>query len=158
MRASIRQAGRVDADRLSAIAVRSKAHWGYDEEFIAQCADELRVEPDVRDYFVADVGTTPVGFYGIEATDSETAELEALFVDPDWIGHGIGTVLFHHAVDLSRMRGFNSIVIQSDPHASGFYESLGCTRTGERESGSIPGRSLPIYTFKISTSEAVPSC
>ncbi len=152
---TIRQSGADDAELLTALALRSKAHWGYDDAFIEQCAEELRVRPDVRDYFQIDVDGTCVGYYGIELLDGETVEVEALFVDPAWFGHGIGRLLFGHAVNESRKRGFRAIVIQSDPHAGGFYEAVGCSRTGERESGSIPGRSLPIYTYLIPTEGAV---
>ena len=32
-------------------------------------------------------------------------ELQAIFVDPPWIGQGLGGVLMAHALDLARSRG-----------------------------------------------------
>lgn len=40
----IRLARVTEAEILSDLALRSKAHWGYDAEFIEACRDELTVD------------------------------------------------------------------------------------------------------------------
>ena len=41
------------------------------------------------------------------------------------------------------------IIIQADPNAARFYESVGAEVCGERESASIPGRMLPLYQLHL---------
>ena len=41
--AHIRLARRDDLAALTALAIRSKAHWGYDDAFMTACVDELTV-------------------------------------------------------------------------------------------------------------------
>ena len=43
-----------------------------------------------------------LGFYGLVGTTSDDAELSTLFVEPDVIGTGVGTVLFDDAVRAAR--------------------------------------------------------
>ncbi|WP_245700178.1 hypothetical protein [Geodermatophilus siccatus] len=38
-----------EADALSRLALRSKGHWGYDEEFLAACRVELTLQPEQCD-------------------------------------------------------------------------------------------------------------
>ncbi|MFH8382916.1 hypothetical protein ACH4E7_18490 [Kitasatospora sp. NPDC018058] len=40
----IRPARPAEAELLTGIAVRAKAHWGYDEAFMAACRDELTLD------------------------------------------------------------------------------------------------------------------
>ena len=44
--------------------------------------------------------------------------------------------------------GAGRMVIQSDPHAEGFYLHMGARRVGERASDSIPGRVLPLFVLE----------
>ena len=44
MTAVIRAARSDELAELHALALRSKAHWGYDDAFMAACSDELRVD------------------------------------------------------------------------------------------------------------------
>ena len=97
-----------------------------------------------------------------------TFELEALFVEPTFVGKGIGTQLFQHAIQHAIPRMINEedttknevdehqnvtpiivLNIQSDPYAERFYLKQGCTKVGQRESDSIPGRFLPLLQYKL---------
>lgn len=44
--AKLRAARAEEAGELSALVLRSKAYWGYDERFLAGCAEELRVRAE----------------------------------------------------------------------------------------------------------------
>ena len=134
--------------------MRSKAYWGYDPAFIAACADELRI--DARDlanpeqvWRVAETGERIAGVYGLVPVDAEVVELEALFVEPGDIGSGVGRRLVEDAAAVARAKGFARILIQGDPNADGFYLAVGAERAGERESGSIPGRYLPLFEINL---------
>ena len=154
MPAAIRPARREEATLLTGLSVRSKAYWGYDPAFIDACADELRIaSDDLSDpeqvWRVACRGERIAGVYGLSPVDAETVELEALFVEPGDIGSGVGRRLVDDAIAVARSKGFSRIRIQGDPNAEGFYLAIGARRAGERESGSIPGRFLPLFEISL---------
>lgn len=148
---AIRLARADEHEAVSALALRSKAHWGYDEEFLEACRAELTwtgAECASGHLWVLDDGTGPRGL--VEVTGEPPAGvLEALFVDPPLIGTGAGRVLLDHALDRARVRGFHSLDLDSDPAAEGFYARLGAVRVGSSPSGSVPGRELPRMRFTI---------
>lgn len=150
----IREAARHESDLLSDLAFRSKAHWGYSDEFMAACRDELtvdaaRAENDDYRCFVATEGGFILGFYLLVPCAGRGAELEALFVEPAHIGKGVGRALIAHALRQARMLGADKLLIQGDPNATGFYLAAGARHMGERESVSIPGRFLPLFEIAL---------
>ncbi len=154
MTITIRHASAGEAEALSALALRSKAHWGYSAEFMAACRHELsyseeQLAEEDSSFFVAATGSTILGFYAISRIDPEQYELHALFVEPDHMACGIGRRLLQHAVDQVARLGGKSLLVQSDPQAAEFYAKAGGECVGSRESGSIPGRLLPLFRFEI---------
>ncbi|AGP39989.1 hypothetical protein SCE1572_39140 [Sorangium cellulosum So0157-2] len=149
----IRAARPEDAELLGALALRSKAHWGYSPEFLEACRAELSISPAYvaqHPTFVLSPGDEPLGFYTLEALSSTDVELSHLFVEPAEIGRGLGRALLSHAREEARRRGYRVLVIQSDPNAARFYEACGARRVGERRSASIPGRLLPLFELDLS--------
>ncbi|GGG78863.1 acetyltransferase [Corynebacterium pelargi] len=74
---------------------------------------------------VATIAGKPVGFSGTHG-DS----LEMLFIHPDWMRHGIGTRLLHHALE----RGITRLdVNEENPQAIAFYQHHGFTTTSRSE-------------------------
>ena len=135
-----------EAEALGRLALRSKGHWGYDEAFLAACADELRMEPDTmaaRRVTVAEEDGTLLGFTTLEGKAPQGV-LGMLFVEPEAIGRGLGRLLYRHVMDQARELGFDLLTIDADPHAEPFYLAMGAVRVGEVPSGSIPGRVLPL--------------
>ena len=88
------------------------------------------------------------GFYGFRRNQNEIF-LHDLFIEPKWIGKGVGTQLWNHAMQTARENGWEKFLIESDPFAEPFYIKLGATRIGEIIS---PGssRALPLLEFKLS--------
>src|SRR5829696_6209193 len=81
---AIRRARPAEAGVLSGLALRSKAHWGYDAEFLAACQDDLTLsEEDIAMsvVYVFDGVDAPAGFYRLVLKDDGVAELDALFVE-----------------------------------------------------------------------------
>ena len=76
--------------------------------------------------------------------ESEPAMLDHLWVLPDVIRSGIGRELFEHAEKIARTNGVTRLVIESDPHAEGFYQRMGAKTIGHTGS-AIAGvsRQLP---------------
>ena len=125
-----------DARALTALALRSKAYWGYDDAFMKACVAELTITPKG----MADEDITVAEAQG----DSDDArELEDMFVDTPFIGSGLGARLMAHAEDTARTQGAAHIDVDADPNAQGFYEKCGYRLTGSSPSASIPGRTLP---------------
>lgn len=131
---------RVDeAVALTELAMRSKAHWGYDDAFMAACRDELTIREDhIAHVDVAELDGQIVGMVRLEPEC-----VEDLFVEPTAIGTGVGRVLFRHVVRRAAAEGMARLSIDADPNAEGFYLAMGAVRVGESPSDSIPGRLLP---------------
>jgi GNAT superfamily N-acetyltransferase len=149
---TIRPAVSSEAGYLSALALRSKAHWGYSAEFIEACRRELSYDSQYllsNTVSVAESDSVIVGFYALEGVSETEVELTAMFVEPEYIGRRIGRALITHAKENARANGFEAMIIQGDPNAAAFYQAAGGTRCGTRPSGSIPGRELPLFRIEL---------
>ncbi len=151
---TIRKARPGEGQLLSEVAFRSKSHWGYSREFMAACRAELTVSKSdisnpARYYVVAQLNETIIGYYALERLPSDECELEALFVEPNYTGQGVGRSLIEHAKSHARRLGAASMRIQGDPNAMAFYLAAGGIQIGERESESIPGRYLPVFSVAL---------
>ncbi|MFI0240089.1 GNAT family N-acetyltransferase [Streptomyces sp. NPDC016845] len=143
----IRAARPEEAAELSALALRSKAHWGYDEAFMAACVDELTLRPEEVEARRTVVAQAPDGrLLGLATLEGQPprGELGLMFVDPDAIGGGVGRLLFGHVREAARAAGFARFGWAADPNAVPFYEAMGGRRVGTVPSGSLPGRVLPL--------------
>ncbi len=152
---NFRDAKPQDADLISRLAVRSKSYWGYSKEFIEACREELLVteqliKSDKCHYVIVESKERLLGYYAIENSCKQEYELEALFVEPEYIGQGIGKALISHAKNSVKKLGGKSLVIQGDPNAEKFYLAVGAKKIGSRESASIPGRRLPLFKIDLS--------
>ncbi|HLU10477.1 MAG TPA: GNAT family N-acetyltransferase [Oceanobacillus sp.] len=150
---NIRRARPGEAEQLSALALRSKAHWNYDPEFLEACRKELTVTADFINsnavYVVEEAGRA-AGFYAIRTcTESDGGILEFLYVEPESIGMGYGKGLWDHAVETARKLGLSSFTLEADPNAEAFYRAMGAERIGERESPAQPGRMLPLMRYNL---------
>jgi GNAT superfamily N-acetyltransferase len=134
-----------DALRLTAIAHAAKRHWGYSDDLMALWDDELTLSPQFITGAVRDGEI--IGLYAL-SRQGETCELEHLWVDPQHMGAGVGTLLFEHAVQTVRSMGGSIMNIVSDPHAEGFYRRMGASRAGHVPS-RIAGRLLPLMRLVI---------
>jgi GNAT superfamily N-acetyltransferase len=150
--AKIRRALPEECELLSEIAMRSKAHWGYSAEFMEACRAELSYTPadlEQHDFFVATHGKIIAGFHALIRLSESKLELEALFLKPEFIGQGLGRMLFEHALKTAKATGAQEMMIQGDPNAKDFYLKVGAKLIDEKESGSIPGRFLPLFSIDL---------
>ncbi|MFD9289308.1 GNAT family N-acetyltransferase [Streptomyces sp. NPDC060030] len=147
----VRQGRPEEAAALTALALRSKAHWGYDEAFMAACRDELTVRPGELTggrVLVAEDDGRVLGFTTL-AGEPPTGSLGMMFVEPDAIGRGTGRLLFEQTLAHARGLGFVRLTIDADPNAEPFYSAMGAERIGATPSGSIPGRELPLLEIGL---------
>jgi len=143
-----------EADALSALALTSKAFWGYSQEFMETCRAELtydahQIASENFEFTVCQLSDRVVGFYGIECSDDNQPELCALFVEPEYIGQGYGHLLIEAAKRRAGELGAECLIVQGDPNAESFYKAAGGICTGQSESGSVPGRFLPLFRIDL---------
>jgi GNAT superfamily N-acetyltransferase len=147
----VRSAKQGEGQSLTALCVRSKAHWGYDAQFMRLSAVTLTVsEPDIAAgrVVVAVDGDVVVGVATV-LPEGETSDLDVLFVDPPAIGGGAGRLLFEAAATLARAQGARRMTILADPNAASFYERMGARFVRNAPSDAIPGRTLPFYEVDL---------
>lgn len=91
--------------------------------------------------WVADGAGTVVGLAFTQPSDDEdlnpleVAELQALYVHPDWFGTGAGRGLLERAVGGMRAQGFRQAtlwVVEGNDRAMRFYERAGWKADGSR--------------------------
>jgi GNAT superfamily N-acetyltransferase len=147
---SIRFATPNEASVLSELALRSKGYWGYDTAFLGSCRQELsynvnQLSSPAYCFKVAELNRCKLaGFFALNLLGSDHPELDALFIDPDFIGLGWGKYLLNTAIEVAKTHNAKSITLQADPFAEDFYLVNGAVKVGEIESLSISGRFLPL--------------
>jgi len=80
---------------------------------------------------VAENEKSPIAFYTLQERDGE-GWIENLWVSPIFIGKGVGKILFEHALERCKELEFRKLRLESDPHATGFYERMGMRQLGGR--------------------------
>ena len=141
-----------EASKLTELCLRSKACWGYGEEFMRACEVELTVTASTMcppSYFkLAEIDGRIVGMAQV-ILEQDVAKLEKLFVEPSLLRSGAGKALFDWAASMAREAGAGRMVVEADPNAAGFYQRMGAVDDGVAPSGSIPGRILPRLTLRL---------
>lgn len=140
----VRRARPAEAGALTALALRSKASWGYDEAFMSACREELTLTPARMagwSVWVAEIDGLLAGMIALSLGGA--AEVEEFFVDPAFQGRGVGTALMETLAAAARAAGADRLEVDADPNAEEIYERLGFSTFGRSPSGSIPGRWLP---------------
>ena len=148
---NIRLAVETEAELLSALAMRAKAHWGYSAEVLEGWRAELAVSPQgirVRPTFVAMVGFEVAGFYSLSPL-GRSWELDNLWVLPRFMHLGIGRALLSHALETAARGGAAEVTVDADPNAEPFYLECGAVRRGAVPAPlpGQPGRARPQLAF-----------
>lgn len=139
-----------EAEELTELILRSKAHWGYSAEFMARVRSELVLHAeDVVPHrtLVSEVDGRLAGVATVIGAPPH-GELDLLFVDPWAMGLGVGRALLLEAANRARKEGFTDLDIVADPGAEPFYLKMGATRAGESISPST-GRALPLLRYAL---------
>ncbi len=123
----VRDGRDADSGRLREIAVDAKAHWGYDRTLVEEWAEGGDFEPESlgkRLVYVAEADGEPVGWASL-ISRGEVGWLEDLWIEPSWIGRGVGRMLFEHVKSCARELGAARLEWEAEPNARGFYERMG---------------------------------
>lgn len=144
----IRHAQAGEAELLTDMALSSKRSNGYDDAFMAACRKELTVtETDIGALpllVAVDEHDRPLGFALLELkSGAEADEVRGFFVAAEAKRQGIGRALWHALRETALQLGLNRLVLDADPFAVTFYQSMGFRIVGEAPSGSISDRVLP---------------
>jgi GNAT superfamily N-acetyltransferase len=151
---TIRPARPEEASALTALCIRSKAHWGYDAVFMRQAEAALTISNAMIEAGRVLVAESEDGrILGVAAVEKVGGagqfDLALIFVEPPAICAGIGRSLFAAAVRIAAVEGGKCLSILADPFAEAFYKKLGAVRIGEAPSDAIPGRRLPLLEYRI---------
>lgn len=140
--AKVRATRAEEAEALTGLVMRSKAHWGYDAAFLAACAEELRISAEdvtARRIVVAEDGRgTVLGVASLEGA-GPLLRLGSLFVEPAAVRRGVGRLLYRDVLRRAVELGARRLVIDSDPHAAGFYRAMGAVAAPGAGAGSGAG-------------------
>ena len=119
---------------------------------MAACREELTVTPSrmaAGEYWVVESGAVR-GFVCLAGdAEGDTAEIDAMFVDPAFQRQGVGRMLWRKVLERARSRGVAVLYLDADPSAVPFYEAMGFAVVGEAPSGSLNGRMLPRMELRL---------
>lgn len=122
-------------DELWELAIRSKSHWKYPPEYLVAVRDQLKISAiqigEGWGEIAVDHKQRWLGYYFILPKAFE-CYLEHLWVEPEYIGKGLGRGLLNQAIRSVKNAGFyDTIRVHSDPQAEGFFLKNGFKKQGE---------------------------
>lgn len=141
-----------DLDNINHIMCASKAYWGYDESFIDEFMDRFCVtEKCIREYniYCVYIDAEMRAFYGFKKNDENQDELDLFFLEPVFIGKGVGRRLWQLCIATAKELKIQRFIIQADPNAEGFYLKMGCVNIGKKPSPMGLGREVPILEYEL---------
>lgn len=141
---------------LTALCVRSKAHWGYDDKFMRRSALRLTVKPAmIEEGRVLVAEEAPRGSWvwllSRRCRQGANSTFPCCSWSPPPSAAGLGAFCSKPLSGSQRRGGGSSLSILADPFAAGFYRQLGAVKVGEAPSDAIPGRYLPLFDYTISS-------
>ncbi len=149
----IRRAQPEEAELLTALIMRSKAHWGYEPALLDVWRSDLALDSAMiaRDpvYCAEDLDGIVVGVSHLYLQDNGEVYLDHLFTEPASMGQGIGSCLWHHTVEQTALLQARALVFEADPNARPFYEHMGASVVGWEESHTVPGRRNPLMRYDL---------
>jgi GNAT superfamily N-acetyltransferase len=101
-----------------------------------------------KDVYVASANDKVLG-WAAAIQQGDVLWLDDLWIDPEWMGQGIGSRLFQHAMQVGRQLGAARMEWEAEPNALGFYEKMGgrYVRDGDL---SLWGRVNPVMGLDLS--------
>ncbi len=140
------------AHNLTEITITAKRHWNYPERWMQIWLPSLTITSqyiESHEVWMMVVADKPVAYYSFDENEGGHW-LDNLWVLPEYMGQGIGRVLFEHAIERCKIRHVYVLKIEADPNAQSFYERMGARKVGEHQT-QVDGepRVLPIMEIRI---------
>jgi len=135
-----------EGERLREIAIASKSYWGYDLDRVRQWAALGDFSPEglrTKEVWVAELDSRAIGWAAL-IPKGDVCLLDDLWIEPEWIGKGIGMRLFQHAAERGRQLDAKRMEWEAERHAIGFYEKMGGRYLRDSEPG-VWGRVNPVF-------------
>jgi GNAT superfamily N-acetyltransferase len=146
----IRVADPTDEGRLREIATAAKGYWGYEPEVVhawAEAADFSTGGVHAREVFVAEAAGHAVAWAAL-VPRGRVVWLDDMWVEPAWIGKGVGSALFRYCAERATALGGRTMEWEADPNAVGFYEKVGGHYLRDSEPSEW-GRVLPVMGIEL---------
>ncbi len=140
-----------DSEILTQITMASKAFWGYSDEQMAIWSDSLCITEtyiETKEVYKLIMDKAVIAYYSFYEQNLCELKLDNLFILPEFIGKGFGSILMKDFLTRIQNMGIKKIILESDPHAEKFYEKFGFARVGKIET-SIKDRFLPLMELKL---------
>lgn len=116
-----------DIEELSALAHRSKRHWGYSKEAMELWNQNLTITPEFLDSHTvikAVLGNEIVGFFALEDIKS-TTRIAQYWIDTPYMRKGYGTVMYNYMRSLLRKQNVEKVTLVLDPNGLYFFKNKG---------------------------------
>jgi GNAT superfamily N-acetyltransferase len=120
----IRPAVVTDQKTLEALQWRASLNNPGDRDALLENSDAIALpaaQIEAGGVYVADIEKQPMGFAAILPREDGDSELDALFVEPESWGQGIGRALVEHCCSIAKESGAECLCVVGNPHAQGFY-------------------------------------
>jgi GNAT superfamily N-acetyltransferase len=150
---TFRRASPEAAEELTVLTLASKAHWGYDQDFMDLARPSLTVTQEyleANDCWVAAIDGVTVGWFSLVPIPDGLL-LDNFFLLPAHIGSGVGRLMWDEALRRAEAAGVERMTLEADPNAAGFYERMGARLTGSATAPDT-GRQLPVYEVRLKQS------
>ena len=138
------KANSTDSQELTKLTIKSKAIWGFSVKQLEKWKDELTISQEyIENNHVYKLLREQqiVAYYSYIQLNKKIVKLDNLFVHPDHIKKGCGTILLNDLLEKVMNSSFEKIILDSEPKAKEFYEKFDFEITGKTAS-SIPNRFL----------------
>ena len=147
----IEKATILDSSELSELTYKSKAHWGYSEKQMEKWRDDLQVSAryiENNEVFIIRKSDQIAGYYSFSKVSVSTVKLDNIFIDPEYIGKGLGLTLMKDFLNSVKKLEVTTVTLDSDPNAEQFYQKFEFKTVGQLKS-SVPNRFLPIMELNL---------
>lgn len=135
---------------LTKLTKASKAHWGFEPDVLEKWSDELTISSAyIKESFVFKLMLQDhlIGYYSYFEESPTTVKLDNLFIHPDFIRKGFGSILMDDFLKRVSTK-YSKIILDAEPNAETFYANYGFKTIGQLPS-KIEGRFLPIMIKKL---------
>jgi GNAT superfamily N-acetyltransferase len=133
---TVRPAAVSEQKALEAVQWRASLNNPGDREALLANPDAIALpiaQLEAGGVFVAETGSTLLGFAAILPRQDGDSELDALFVEPGAWRQGAGRALVEHCAAAARDAGARALHVVGNPHAEGFYRACGFEMIGTKE-------------------------
>ncbi len=147
----IRSAAEADIGNLTELALRSKAFWGYSQEFIEACRPHLEITAEyIRSWpvKVLEHHGKLLGFYSLKVITGEQ-RLDNLWIEPNEKKKGYGRLLFKNALIEAKNLHWDHFKMAVEPESVAFYNKMGAVMIGSVKSRLNDDLFLPHMEMRI---------